>query len=211
MAGAVASLRGILHPISVARKIMEETPHVMLAHDYAKELALQWGIPELPGEPDPNNLPSPPIGETVGSIALDQDGHLAAGTSTGGLKGVEPGRIGDTAIIGAGTFANSYGAASATGIGENIIKLGMTRLVVSFLEFEHTPAQAAIDRGLEYYQNFTDASLGMIALGREGEWGLGFLGGLMPWAVVTAAGKADYELQSGIDRRSMSRQRIVPE
>ncbi|HMF34176.1 MAG TPA: isoaspartyl peptidase/L-asparaginase family protein [Candidatus Lokiarchaeia archaeon] len=211
MAGAVASLRGILHPISVARKIMEETPHVMLAHDFAKELALQWGIPVLPDSPNSDNVPSSPAGETVGAVALDQDGHLAAGTSTGGLQGTAPGRIGDTAIIGAGTFANTYGAASATGIGENIIKLGITRLVVSFLEFEHTPAQAAIDRGLEYYQTFTDTTLGMIVLGREGEWGVGFLGGLMPWAVVTPASKTDYELQCGVDRRSSIRQRISPE
>ncbi len=196
-AGAVASLRGILHPISVARQIMENTPNVMFAEDFAKDMALTWGDAQLP-EKQRLQKKKPSKGNTVGSVALDSNGILAAGTSTGGLSNSPPGRIGDSPIIGAGTYANHFGAASATGIGENILKLSITRLTTFYLEFNKLSPQASVDRALEYYKSYFDSILGLIVLDTLGHWGVGFIGQEMPWAVAIPAGPEQVEIRVGL-------------
>ncbi len=207
-AGAVASLRGILHPISVARQIMDKTPHVMFAEDFAKEFALSWKVPPLV---ESKSSPKQNIskGNTVGAISLDAEGVLASGTSTGGLSGTGAGRIGDSAILGAGTYANQFGAASATGIGENIMKLSITRLIAFYLEFNKLPTQICVDRALEYYKKYFDSILGLIALDAVGHWGLGFIGQEMPWAVAVPAEKGQVEIRVGISPEDFSTE-IVP-
>lgn len=132
-AGAVAALPGFENPIHVARGVMEKTPHVLLAGTGARAFALEQGYAEIV---NPNDYYLIPIGVTeedlsdgsahgtVGAVALDQLGALAAATSTGGTFGKLEGRIGDTPLIGPGTWADDDIAISCTGIGEHIIRAG---------------------------------------------------------------------------------------
>ena len=134
-AGAVAAIRDFANPVSVARGVMEKTPHVMLAGTGAVAFAREYGFTEVD---DPANYYTLPVGVTsddigqpgdsthgtVGAVALDTSGGLAAATSTGGTFGKLEGRIGDTPLIGPGTWADDNIAVSCTGIGEHIIRSG---------------------------------------------------------------------------------------
>ena len=131
-AGAVSCIRDVVNPISVARRVMEATPHVMLSGAGALAFARAQGFEEV-GEP--KKYYTLPIGVnedeiedqahgTVGAVALDTSGDLAAATSTGGTFGKLEGRVGDTPIIGAGTWADSDIAISCTGTGEYFIRTG---------------------------------------------------------------------------------------
>lgn len=131
-AGAVAALQDFVNPVGVARGVMEKTPHVMLAGNGAVEFARAAGFEEVA---DPAAYYRLPVGVTradvtdiahgtVGAVARDTSGGLAAATSTGGTFGKLHGRIGDTPLIGPGTWADDRIAVSCTGIGEHIIRAG---------------------------------------------------------------------------------------
>ena len=131
-AGAVAALRDFASPVGVARGVMEKTPHVMLAGVGARAFGREHGFAEVT---DPANYYTLPVGVTsddisdiahgtVGAVALDTSGSLAAATSTGGTFGKLEGRIGDTPLVGPGTWADDNIAISCTGIGEHIIRSG---------------------------------------------------------------------------------------
>ncbi|HNP62789.1 MAG TPA: isoaspartyl peptidase/L-asparaginase [Woeseiaceae bacterium] len=133
MAGGVAAIRDFVHPIRVARGVMEKTSHVLLAGTGAGAFARSHGFEEVA---DPDNYYTVPVGVTademrdshahgtVGAVALDQSGALAAGTSTGGTFGKLEGRVGDTPLIGPGTWCDDHVAISCTGTGEHIIRAG---------------------------------------------------------------------------------------
>lgn len=142
-AGAVAGVRGVRNPISLARLVMERTPHVLLvgagAEEFARECELPFEPPEYfitPGQKEklrkvkaPKSVEHRADGDiraltgTVGAVALDKNGHLAAGTSTGGTTNKRPGRVGDSPLIGAGNFAeDGVCAVSCTGHGESFIR-----------------------------------------------------------------------------------------
>jgi len=131
-AGAVAALRDFVSPVRVARGVMEKTPHVMLAAAGASAFARNNGFATVDSPADYYTLPvgvtSDDIQDiahgTVGAVALDTSGHLAAATSTGGTFGKLEGRIGDTPLIGPGTWADDSIAISCTGTGEHIIRSG---------------------------------------------------------------------------------------
>ena len=127
--GAVAALQGFQSPIRVARAVMERTSHVLLAGEGAAAFAREQGLPAVEDQDSWFNggeiakglaANEPPHG-TVGCVALDRDGRLAAGTSTGGTRGKAFGRVGDSPVIGAGTWADHGVAVSCTGIGEAFI------------------------------------------------------------------------------------------
>jgi beta-aspartyl-peptidase (threonine type) len=132
-AGAVAALPGFENPIQIARGVLEKTPHVLLAGAGARAFARDYGYAEVM---DPDNYYLIPVGVTkdeltdsnahgtVGAVALDQAGELSAATSTGGTFGKLEGRIGDTPLIGLGTWADDDVAISCTGTGEHIIRAG---------------------------------------------------------------------------------------
>ena len=165
-AGAAASLKHIRNPISLARLIMEKSPHVMLDGDGAEDFAQKMGMKLV----DPKYFytderwqalqkaktsPSPVSDKdrhgTVGAVALDKAGNLAAGTSTGGTTNKQSGRIGDSTIIGAGTYANNHTCAvSCTGDGEYFIRSVVAYDVSAMMEFKgmsvKEAAQAAIDK-----------------------------------------------------------------
>lgn len=175
-AGAVASLRGISNPIRVALLVMRKTPHVILSGEGARKFALENGFREAEELLSPRMLPAGRIssrsewrgGDTVGAAAVDSQCRTAAGASTGGISGKMPGRIGDTPIPGAGFFANHFAAASATGIGELITILGITRKVV-----EEAAALGSIELSgktlFEYVERrFRRDTFGVIGLDIEG-------------------------------------------
>jgi len=198
-AGSVAALEGIPHPISVARRVMEKTPHVMLVGDGAKQFAAAEGLDRIlwdklyPSTPD--KIPSPKGKEkshdTISLLALAADGTIAGGCSTSGLAGKLPGRVGDSPIIGGGLYVdNDVGAAGATGIGENIMRYCASFQIVELMRGGMSPEQACIEvikriarkdpRGL-------DLSINFVALNKQGEFGAAGSGKGFAFSVATAS------------------------
>ena len=174
-AGAVASIRDIVNPVSVARRVMEATPHVMLAGSGALEFARAQGFEEVE---NPGKYYMLPIGVTeqdvesqahgtVGAVARDGNGELAAATSTGGILGKLHGRVGDTPIIGAGTWADSEVAVSCTGVGEYFIRTGAA-LAVAYKVKAGASLGHAIDEVLSDIQ-YLGGDGGIIAVSAAGE------------------------------------------
>jgi beta-aspartyl-peptidase (threonine type) len=164
--GAVASLREVKNPIRVARLVMEKTDHILLAGEGALRFARLMGMkPHHPVTPERKalwrrsrkGLKSKYFQKlkelsgyygTVGVVALDREGRLAAGTSTGGINLHLPGRIGDTPIIGAGTYCDQNGGVSTTGHGEAIMKTFLALRTVQLLA--RYPARAAARKAIDY-------------------------------------------------------------
>ena len=153
-AGAVASIEGIVHPITAARLVMEHTPHVLLVGPQAGRFACHFKLERhrVAGMPRRFSLEAAirKAAEgrdrhgTVGAVALDRTGTVAAGASTGGIDLMLPGRVGDTPIIGCGVYAdNETGAVSMTGWGESIIRLVVAKEMCDRLGQGKTPATAA--------------------------------------------------------------------
>ena len=153
-AGAVASIEGIVHPITAARLVMEETNHVLLAGPMATAFARHFKLEgQRPGAPKTRlsygamlkrkQSPQERHG-TVGAVALDRSGTVAAGASTGGIDQMLPGRVGDTPLIGCGVYAdNQSGAVSMTGIGEGIIRVAVAKNICHQLDLGKSPVAAA--------------------------------------------------------------------
>ncbi|MEO8338516.1 MAG: isoaspartyl peptidase/L-asparaginase family protein [Nitrospirota bacterium] len=154
-AGAVASIEGIVHPISVARVVMEETDHVLLVGPLAGRFARHFKLDQHRSVDVSRRLSYDRIlarqtrsraerHGTVGAVALDRFGTVAAGASTGGVESMLPGRVGDTPLIGSGVYAdNQSGAVSMTGMGEGIIRLVIAKSICDHLTMGKSPAAAA--------------------------------------------------------------------
>lgn len=153
-AGAVASIEGTVYPISVARCVMEETDHVLLVGPMATKFARYFKMERRGLRTPPRRLPYGTMLKqirsarnqhgTVGAVALDRTGTVAAGASTGGIDLMLPGRVGDTPIIGCGVYAdNEAGAVSMTGWGESIIRLAVAKEICDRLAQGTAPATAA--------------------------------------------------------------------
>ncbi|MFP4093029.1 MAG: isoaspartyl peptidase/L-asparaginase family protein [Cyclobacteriaceae bacterium] len=186
--GAVAFLEDIKHPVSVARMVMEKTPHVMLVGEGAKQFALAQGFKEenLLTERaeklwkewlvEANYKPIINIEnhDTIGMLALDEAGNLSGACTTSGLAYKMRGRVGDSPIIGAGLYVdNEVGAATATGMGEAIIKICGAHLIVELMRQGYSPQEAcevAIKR-IARQKNSRDIQIGFLALGKNGEVG----------------------------------------
>lgn len=152
--GAVAAVRGIANPVSLARRVLEDGRHVLLVADGAVAFARAAGIAECdPGalvterqlRRHAERLAQPETARgTVGAVALDRHGTIAAATSTGGTPGKLPGRVGDSALIGCGTYADTTaGGVSCTGDGEAIIRTVLARRALDYLKEADDPAYAA--------------------------------------------------------------------
>jgi len=136
-AGAVAAVSGIKNPIKLARRVLEDGRHVMLAGEGASLFARQVGVPECAPETliiEREQKRWESKHGTVGCVGFDADGKLAVGTSTGGIFNKPPGRVGDSPLIGCGTYADDYGAASCTGHGEAIMRLLLAKRAVDTLK-----------------------------------------------------------------------------
>lgn len=191
--GSVACLEHIKNPISVARAVMEKTPHVMLVGDGALAFAVSQGFkkeniltPESEKEwkewlKESKYKPIVNIEnhDTIGMIALDAQGNLSGACTTSGMAFKMNGRVGDSPIIGAGLFVdNEVGAATATGHGEEVIRMVGTHLVVELMRQGKTPEQAckeAVERIVQITKrrnkNLKDVQVGFIALNKKGEYG----------------------------------------
>lgn len=191
-AGAVAGLTQVRHPILLARRVLERTEHVLLMGAGAEAFARLEGLEMVPATffvtarererlerilRQRAEAAAGPQG-TVGAVALDAAGHLAAATSTGGASGALPGRVGDSPIVGAGTYADDrQGAACATGRGENMIRVGLTRELVRMLGQGKAPAEAA-RWACDFLRAETGGTGGVICLGPSGTPGSAFT---TPW------------------------------
>ncbi len=212
-AGGLVNGSGMAHPVSVARRIMEETDHVLLGEPGLSEFLDISGIPRNANLAAPNRIEEwnelkkkiqdgtydafprnrqfyvkAENGEyysTVGAVARDESGLLAAATSTGGIRMKMFGRIGDSSMFGCGTYADAAGAASATGLGEQIIKLTMCRMAVLYMET--MDAQAAVDKVLETARE-RKYECGIIALDNRGNLGYGFTTEIMSYGYIDASG-----------------------
>jgi isoaspartyl peptidase/L-asparaginase-like protein (Ntn-hydrolase superfamily) len=190
--GSVAFLEGIAHPINVARAVMERTQHVMLVGAGARKFALEQGFAtakmpidevkkdyekwrkenkDLFKKPDINHENH----DTIGMIAMDEQGQLAGACTTSGWAYKMHGRVGDSPIIGAGLFVDDeVGAATATGLGEAIVRVAGSHTVVELMRQGYTPFDACKEaclRIVRKHKDLTGLQCGFIALDKEGNYG----------------------------------------
>lgn len=195
-AGAVAAVQNIVNPITLARKIMEKSEHVLLVGMGATRFAREHGV-QTCGQDDlitarelerwrevqggkrgskkdsirRIKLPS----DTVGAVALDEFGNIASGTSTGGTSNKYPGRVGDSPLIGCGIYAdNNVGAVSTTGWGEAIIKVVLAKTVIDLMDRNGNDPTLAARDGLKILVRKADGYGGIIALNNAGRVGIAF-------------------------------------
>ncbi|WP_297762703.1 isoaspartyl peptidase/L-asparaginase family protein [uncultured Muriicola sp.] len=187
--GAVVYLENIVHAVSVARKVMEETPHVMLAGAGAKQFALEMGFPEEDLLTDASREEwlewkktsqyKPVINienhDTIGMLAIDSNGDIAGACTTSGMAYKMGGRIGDSPIIGAGLFVdNEIGGATATGMGEEVVRTVGSFLIVELMRQGKSPQEACeegVRRIIAKKENYQDIQIGFIAINKAGETG----------------------------------------
>lgn len=188
--GSVAFVQNIMHPISVARLVMEKSQHAMLAGEGAEMFALANGFKKenlltneakmeweewrkkniyTPQKIDADNH------DTIGMLAYDASGNLSGACTTSGLAWKYHGRVGDSAIIGSGLFVdNEIGAATATGNGEAVIKVAGSMLIVEAMRYGKTPQQAceeAVKRIVKKQSDYKDFQVGFLAINKMGEIG----------------------------------------
>jgi N4-(beta-N-acetylglucosaminyl)-L-asparaginase len=188
-AGSVAAMQHIVHPISVARLVMERTPHVMLVGDGALQFALANGFKrenllteksKADWEKWKQTAHYEPIinienHDTIGMLAMDNNGNLAGACTTSGMAYKMHGRVGDSPLIGAGLFVdNEVGAATSTGLGEAVIRCVGSFLVVELMRQGHTPRQAceeAVMRIVRKQKNYKELQVGFLAIDKQGNHG----------------------------------------
>jgi beta-aspartyl-peptidase (threonine type) len=202
-AGSVAGIWGVKNPVSLARRVMEETEHVMLIGEGAVEFARLIGAPfeeddyflterrieqwhrakkanqtaldhDDPTPTRPSSHSDRKFG-TVGAVARDSSGNLAAATSTGGITNKQFGRVGDSPIIGAGVFAdNETCAVSATGHGEGFLRTTIAKRIAEYIAYQGRDAQAAADAAIAHLKARVGGVGGVIVIDRAGHWGSSF-------------------------------------
>lgn len=229
-AGGAAGLHHVKNPITLARTVMERSPHVLMFGDGAELFAKEQGLElvdekyfwtkerwdaiqrikqrekeqkekEQKEKDQPKKISENGFSEkdervfgTVGAVALDKDGNLAAGTSTGGMDNKKYGRVGDSPIIGAGTYANNNTCAvSATGWGEFFIRIGVARDISALMEYQALSVQAAADRVLEKVKTLGGDG-GVIVMDKFGNMALSFNTEGMYRAYIDSEGKPVVEI-----------------
>jgi N4-(beta-N-acetylglucosaminyl)-L-asparaginase len=203
--GSVAGLEGIRHPISVARRVMEKTKHVMLVGEGARMFAIEEGLESIPvdtreqyekwqrergaqrakssGKKAGNH-------DTIALLILGADGNIAGGCSTSGLSGKLPGRVGDSPILGSGLYVdNEVGAAGATGIGENVMRYCATFRIVEYMRQGHSPEDACLETIRQIIRvdpkPWSELSINFIALDKHGRFGAAGTDNGFQFAVTT--------------------------
>ena len=196
--GGVANV-SVRHPVSLARRVMEETPHVLLTGQGAASFGAQveglddsteaqrerWQRAKDDGSLSLANYGSPEHVDTVGAVALGADGKLAAASSTGGVFGKMPGRVGDSPIFGAGLYASSKVAVVGTGVGELFLETLACMRAGVLVEMGATP-QEACEEVIAYLGTRQDTAAGLLAVGADGAPGAAYRGG--SWAVASSTG-----------------------
>ncbi len=194
-AGAVAAVSGIRNPVLLARAVMEHSKHLLLAGDGAYRFAKLQGVATC----DPKELIVPAQRDhwnekhgTVGAVALDANGNLAAATSTGGVFDKLPGRIGDTPLIGCGTYADKYAAVSCTGLGEDIVRTTLARHA-AFLVEQGMQAKDAAASAIKFFTAATGSEAGLIMIARNGKPAFARNTSSMPVCIIEADGNPEMQ------------------
>ena len=188
--GSVACITDIEHPISVARKVMEDTPHVMLVGEGAYQFAIEKGFPKVDlltpearaewlkwREQEEQKKPAvnSENHDTIGMLAIDGAGNISGACTTSGWAYKLHGRVGDSPIIGAGLFVdNEVGGACATGLGEAVIRIAGTHTVVELMRQGFSPNEAckmAVERIIKKHKSIEGVQVGFLALNKNGEAG----------------------------------------
>ncbi len=209
-AGAVCALKAFEHPIAIARRVMEATPHVLLATEGAARFAIAQGF--VPADEASmitdaarakweaaraKGTSEGWAGGTVGAVARDAQGHVAAATSTGGMVNKLAGRVGDSPIIGAGTYADDEaGACSTTGHGEAMIRVCLAKTAIEGMRSvraggANTPGITPMESSrsaIALMQRRTSQTGGLIVVAPDGSLGLARTTRTMTWAAVTDSG-----------------------
>ena len=217
--GAVAFMEGIAHPISVARAVMESTQHVMLVGEGAEKFAIENGfeqakmpIPEVKKDwqewkKENKDLFKKPIinhenHDTIGMIAMDSKGNLSGACTTSGWAYKMHGRVGDSPIIGAGLFVdNEVGAATSTGLGEAIIRVSGSSMVVELMRHGYTPLDACkevVNRIIKKHSDLSNLQCGFIAIDKKGNIGAYSVYAGFNYALKTST--EDKMVDAGFDR-----------
>jgi N4-(beta-N-acetylglucosaminyl)-L-asparaginase len=189
-AGSVAFVQGIEHPISLARAVMDKTPHVMIVGSGAELFAKSLGMTQHPNAltdqskkawedwlKEKNYKPVINIEnhDTIGLLAMDTNGNFAGSCTTSGLAWKMHGRVGDSPVIGAGLFAdNDIGAATCTGLGETVLRTLASHVAVEIMRNGGTPQEAceeAISRIVKKNSNYKEFQVGILAINKQGEHG----------------------------------------
>ena len=225
--GAVAAIGPVANPVSVARMVMERTPHCLLVGAGATRFAEQQGVPllrsadlvteeaqaqwrEMAAFPTSveqlfNTQHPRAASDTVGAVALDAAGHLAAATSTGGITFKRVGRVGDSPVVGAGCYADDLlGAVSCTGHGESIMRMTLARHALALMRDASPDLACAAALGDMHAR--VGGRGGTISIAPSGEVGVAFSTPRMAWACVRGGG----ETRSGIDRSSKAGEEGAP-
>lgn len=221
-AGAVAAVRGIKNPVRLARMVMEKSRHVMLIADGAMEFAHEQKVPTIPEkyfltesrheqwkkaveesavilDHSSSSNKGKKLG-TVGAVAIDIHGNLAAATSTGGLTNKKYGRVGDTPIIGAGCYSdNETCSVSATGIGEHFIRTVLAKTISEIIRHEKVNAGEAAKMGIEYLVRRVDGLGGVIVIDKDGHCGSAFSTPTMIHGSVREGGEIELTFNKGIN------------
>ncbi|MDX2245664.1 MAG: isoaspartyl peptidase/L-asparaginase [Bacteroidia bacterium] len=212
-AGSVAGVKTVRHPISAARRVMDSSVHVMFAGEGADQFAAEKGLEIVENSffytetrlqqlrallnPEENENTEPLLKKhgTVGCVALDKSGNLAAGTSTGGMMNKRYGRVGDAPIIGAGTYANNRTCAvSCTGHGEYFIRNVIAYDVSALMEYGQKTLQEAADYVIHHKLSQSGGTGGLIALDREGNIAMPFNTDGMFRAFIKSNGETGIEI-----------------
>jgi len=187
-AGAVAAVRNIRNPISLARRVMEDSNHVFLVGEGANKFAALHGFEKFDGlmtkrelnrwrklrEKYRGTMRFSDENDTVGAVAIDVYGNIAAATSTGGIPFKLPGRVGDSSLIGCGLYAdNRVGGVSASGHGESIIKIALSKVVCELLG-GGLAAQKAAEEGVKQLERKINGRGGVIVLDKKGNVGISY-------------------------------------
>jgi beta-aspartyl-peptidase (threonine type) len=225
-AGGVGCVEHLRNPVRAARKILSESPHVYFVGEGAEKFAAEHGIPLCRNEvliipreverlreyqaslaaskQDGNDLFAPSNDmtishDTVGAVALDRNGDIAAATSTGGTLNKAPGRLGDSSLIGCGCYAdNQSAAASTTGWGEPIMKLVLAKWTADRIAAGNLPEWSA-QEAMNYLKQRVNGHGGIIVLNRDGHIGISHNTPRMAWAYKTVK-----KQESGIERATTS-------
>jgi beta-aspartyl-peptidase (threonine type) len=213
--GGVGCVERLRNPIRAARKILSESPHVYFVAEGAERFAAEHGIPlcrneeliipreverlrqfQAKASEQKPDLFAPAIShDTVGAVALDTHGSIAAATSTGGTLNKAPGRLGDSSLIGCGCYAdNESAAASTTGWGEPIMKLVLAKWAADRVLAGNAPTWAAPE-AMNYLKSRVNGHGGIILLSAKGQFGIAHNTPRMAWAVKTAERE-----ESGIEK-----------
>ena len=210
-AGGIGCVEHIRNPIQLARKVLEESPHVYLVAEGAELFAQQHGIDlcrneelviareverlqrfqeDLEGQSSEALFSASHDTDTVGAVALDCDGNIAAATSTGGTLNKTPGRVGDSSLVGCGCYADNESAAvSTTGWGEPIMKLVLGKWTVDRVA-SGVPPQKAAEDAMGYLKRRLDGHGGLILLDAAGRWGIAHNTPRMAWGFKTSKEQA---------------------